>query len=68
MSDLAPTLQAFFIARLGKQRAASPHTVAAYRDTFRRLLTFCHERTGRTPSELGLTSTPSLSAAFLEHA
>ena len=35
MSTLAPTLQAFFTDRLIKQRQASPHTVAAYRDTFR---------------------------------
>ncbi len=69
MSDLAPTLQAFFIDRLGQQRAASPHTIAAYRDTFRMLLTFCHERTGRTPSELGFDNLDAeLVAAFLEHA
>jgi site-specific recombinase XerD len=69
VSDLAPTLQAFFIDRLDKQRAASPHTLAAYRDTFRMLLTFCHGRTGRTPSELGFDDLDAeLVAAFLEHA
>ena len=68
MSDLASTLQAFFIDRLGKQRAASPHTIAAYRDTFRMLLTFCHERTGKAPSELGFDHIDAeLVAAFLEH-
>lgn len=38
MSALAPTLQAFFTDRLIRQRQASPHTIAAYRDTFRLLL------------------------------
>ena len=33
MSKLAPTLQAFFTDRLARQQRASPHTVAAYRDT-----------------------------------
>ena len=33
MSALAPTLQAFFTDRLINQRDASPHTIAAYRDT-----------------------------------
>ena len=33
MTTLAPTLQAFFTNRLAQQRQASPHTVAAYRDT-----------------------------------
>jgi len=36
-TSLAPTLQAFFTERLITQRHASPHTVAAYRDTFRLL-------------------------------
>jgi hypothetical protein len=38
MSLLAPTLQAFFTDRLINQRKASPHTIAAYRDTLRMLL------------------------------
>ncbi len=40
MSSLAPTLEAFFTTRLIGQRQASPHTVAAYRDTFCILLRF----------------------------
>jgi site-specific recombinase XerC len=40
MSALAPTLQAFFTDRLIRQRQASPHTVAAYRDKFKVLLAF----------------------------
>jgi hypothetical protein len=34
MSALAPTMQTFFSERLQGQRQASPHTIAAYRDTF----------------------------------
>src|SRR5215471_16534133 len=52
MSALAPTLEAFFTDRLTRQRQASPHTVAAYRDTFRLLLAFVHQRTGKAPCSL----------------
>ena len=40
MSALAPTVQAFFTQRLLRERNASPHTIAAYRDTIRLLLRF----------------------------
>ena len=40
MTALAPTLQAFFTDRLTRQKNASPHTIAAYRDTLRLLLGF----------------------------
>ena len=40
MTALAPTLQAFFTDRLLRQRHASPHTIAAYRDTLRMLLNY----------------------------
>ena len=39
MTALAPTLQAFFTDRLARQRHVSPHTIAAYRDTWRLLST-----------------------------
>jgi integrase/recombinase XerD len=38
MTVLAPTLLAFLIDRLIRQRQASSHAVAAYRDTLRMLL------------------------------
>ncbi len=38
MTVLAPTLQAFFTERLTRHRNASPHTIAAYRDTMKLLL------------------------------
>ena len=49
---LAPTLQAFFTERLIAQRHASPHTIAAYRDTLRLLLAFAQQRAGKPPSQL----------------
>lgn len=54
MSALAPTLEAFFTERLLAQRRASPRTVAAYRDSFRLLLNFVHERIGKAPSQLDI--------------
>ena len=47
MSALAPTVQAFFTQRLIQQRNASPHTIAAYRDTFRLLLSLSSSSTRR---------------------
>jgi site-specific recombinase XerD len=68
MSTLAPTLEAFFIQRLAAQRQASPHTVAAYRDTFRLLLNFAWKRTGTPPSQLDIaTIDASLVGDFLAH-
>ena len=46
MSTLAPTLQAFFTDRLARQRQASPHTIAAYRDTVKLLLVFAASSAG----------------------
>jgi len=68
MSLLAPTLQAFFVDRLAKQRHASPRTVIAYRDTFRLLLCFMQQQTGKQPSELDFEDldAPTI-LAFLEH-
>ena len=54
MSALAPLLQAYFTERLARQRDASSHTIAAYRDGFRLLLQFVHQHTGKAPSRLAL--------------
>ena len=68
MSSLAPILEAFFTDRLLTQRRASPHTVASYRDTFRLLLAFARDRTGKTPSQLQLADLDApLIGAFLDH-
>ena len=45
-------LQCFFTDRLLRQRQASPHTVAGYRDCFRLLLHFAKERLGKMLSKL----------------
>jgi integrase/recombinase XerD len=68
VSSLAPLLQAFFSDRLQTQRHASPHTVAAYRDTMRLLLSFAEQRTAKQPSKLDLGDLDApLIGAFLEH-
>ena len=51
-ADLPSLLQSFFTDRLLRQRQASPHTVAGYRDCFRLLLHFAKERLGKIPSKL----------------
>ncbi len=66
VSALAPTLQAFFTERLIGQRQASPHTIAAYRDTFG----CCSHsrRSARASSRMrstSRTSTPTRSARSL---
>lgn len=67
MSSVAPTLEAFFTDRLARQREASRHTVASYRDTFRLLLGYVHGRTGRPPSKLGFDDLDaSVIGAFLQ--
>ncbi|MGH3755844.1 MAG: tyrosine-type recombinase/integrase [Pseudonocardiaceae bacterium] len=67
MTTLAPTLQAFFTQRLIGQLGASPHTVAAYRDTCRLLLSFAGQQTGKAPSRLDLSDLDAaLIGAFLE--
>lgn len=68
MTALAPTLEAFFTQRLVAQRRSSPHTIAAYRDTFRLLLGFVHQATGTPPAKLELQALDApLVAAFLDH-
>ncbi|MFI1168536.1 hypothetical protein ACH4UM_34415 [Streptomyces sp. NPDC020801] len=54
MSDLAPLLQGFFTDKLMLQLQASPHTIAAYRDTFTLLLGFAEQRTGHRPTCLSI--------------
>ena len=68
MTALAPTLEAFFSQRLINEKGVSQHTVAAYRDTFRLLLSFAQRRTGKQPCklELGDLDAP-LIGAFLDH-
>jgi integrase/recombinase XerD len=68
MTPLPPLLEGFFTERLARQRDASPHTIAAYRDSFRLLLAFLHQQTGRPPSKLGLENLHAGQiTAFLTH-
>src|SRR6516225_10225891 len=68
MTALAPALQAFFTQRLITQRNSSPETIAAYRDTWRLLLAFAREQTGRQPFQLDLDDLDApLIGAFLTH-
>ena len=68
MSALAPTLQAFFTDRLIRQRQASNHTLASYRDTLRLLVRFAAERRKVEPVKLEISDLDSaLIGAFLDH-
>jgi site-specific recombinase XerD len=68
MTALAPVLEAFFTSRLINEKGVSPHTIAAYRDTFRLLLGFAHKRTRKQPAALELEDLDApLIAAFLDH-
>ena len=55
-------LESYFTQRLIAQRRVSPHTIAAYRDTFRLLLHFAQKRLHKPPSQLTLED---LNAPFL---
>jgi integrase/recombinase XerD len=68
MTLLAPTLEAFFTTRMTSQFGASPHTVAAYRDTWRLLLTYLADATGTPPQNLDLAAvTAEQVSGFLTH-
>jgi site-specific recombinase XerD len=68
MSALAPTLQAFFCDRLIRERSASSHTIASYRDTMRLLLGFASQQLRKEPSKLDIEDLDApLIGAFLEH-
>ncbi len=68
MTSIAPTVQAFFNDRLLRQRHASPHTVAAYRDAFRLLFSYVADATGKTPARLDWADIDAVRiGAFLYH-
>lgn len=59
-------LQRFFTERLISQLAASPNTVASYRDTFRLLLKYASAQLGRAPTALQVADIDAdLIAGFL---
>ena len=68
MTTLASTIQAFFTDYLTRQRRASPHTIAAYRDSLRLLLAFTARQAGRQPSALEITDLDApVIGTFLDH-
>jgi site-specific recombinase XerD len=68
MTLIAATLESFFTERLIRQRQASGHTIAAYRDTLRLLLEFMMRRTGKPPARLGWEDFDAdVIAAFLDY-
>src|SRR5256884_7819477 len=66
MSSRAASLQGLFTGRLARQRPASPHSIAAYRDAITLLLTFAAQQTGKPPSRLDIADLDApLIGAFL---
>jgi len=51
---LSALVQKFFTDKLYTQMEASPHTISSYRDTFRLLLKFAGEKTGKAPTMLSV--------------
>lgn len=61
-------IQRFFTEHLTHHRAVSPRTVAAYGDTFRLLLQFAQQHTGKSPTHLKLVDLDAkLVLAFLDY-
>ena len=54
-ASLPALIERFFTQRLIRQRSASAHTVASYRDTFRLLFRFAHGSLRKAPSSLELS-------------
>lgn len=67
-SSLAGLLEAYFVDRLMKQRQASRHTIAAYRDTFSLLLRFAQDHLNKAPLTLTLDQLDArFIGTFLDH-
>src|ERR1035441_2477634 len=65
---IGPLLQAFFMDHLCNHKRVSPRTVLSYRDTFRLLLRFLQQTTGREPAALLMSDMDAPSVLkFLEH-
>ena len=67
-ADFPALLERFFTERLLRQRKASPHTIASYRDTFRLLVQFAQQQLHKAPCALAMEDldTPFL-GDFLEY-
>ena len=61
-------LQSFFTDRLLRQRQASPHTIAGYRDCFRLLLKFAKQQLGKSSCQLRIEDLDTaFIGLFLDH-
>lgn len=68
MKTIASILPRFFSERLQRQRQASEHTIAAYRDTFRLLIDFARQQLKKEPVEMLITDLdPALIGLFLDY-
>lgn len=66
--SFAALLETFFTERLGRQKRASPHTIASYRDTFCLLLRFAQHQLHKAPSALTLDDLEAaMISAFLDY-
>jgi len=67
-SLMGPLLHDFFLCFLGTQKRSSPQTVRSYRDTFRLLLQYVHEKHGIPPESLRVQDvTVSVILSFLDY-
>ena len=65
-TSLLPLMQRFFIQRLIQQREVSPHTIDAYRGSFKLFLRFASRRLGLPPERMHFEQIDApLVAAFL---
>jgi integrase/recombinase XerD len=61
-------LQAYFTDYLMRERGASPHTIANYRDTFRLLIAFARKSRNTTPTRLAIHDLDATFVVrFLDH-
>lgn len=68
VTSFGTLLQAYFCEHLIAQRDVSPSTVRSYRDTFRLLLAYVHERMHTRPTDLALREIDApLVVGFLAH-
>lgn len=67
-SSFQSLLQNYFTDRLFRQRQASPHTIASYRDTFLLLLRFAEKQLGTDPTDLKFEQLDTVFVGdFLDH-
>lgn len=66
--DFPTLVQRFFLEGLVAQRNASARTIAAYRDSFRLLLTYLQDQQGLEPDHVTFTALgPEVLSGFLSH-